>query len=374
MSTWETEDATARQHEQSTREILKLGLQPELLASMEPNQARIVISGLAKLLAAQVHPDNTGRSDSTIMHLGISDITGIEARTKSLSDEALAEILGSIDQGSVIEMARKEQTTAEENFQHILTINESLTHTLLCSGEGMNKNINASILIFNSEDAGDPVDYRDDEWYRRIRQEAAVIDIKDGLVSSAQIIPAQKGLVSGLSNDAQAYFNALRPELTGPDVTVYVPADNKYDLQPGWYCLQTAVSKSNKHKKVPAYRKYEREDTGQVVLHELVGTRLIGRFIGNQHSTDATSGALEADTLKQKAIIPRTSLKVAFKLMTKIGDNELQYMISRGVTAPIESPEDVTKTDVNLVFRRDAVQGNPGANYILAGSNAAHNK
>lgn len=369
MSNWET-PGTPEEISLEAHDILRLGIQPELLATLEPGQAKTVISGIAKVLAKQIHPD-IAEEGAEIFGLTTADITSIEARSGALDDDALEAILSGYGRDSIVRMVRDEKLEAQQTAETLLQANDALARAMIFGPERVQEQLNASVLIYNIGLAGDPSKLGD-QFYRNLQQEAFVLSFVNGRIEVATVTSVKKGLVSSLNTMARDYLNSLRPDISGPDIAIYISDDNEYELDPGWYCLQTATSKTDRTKRVPAYRFYNEYDEDNTSVDYLVGARVVGRFCDNNQSPNHISGALEVDDLDQKATIRRANGNIMQNVITRISEDELTYMLARGIIKPFQSVEELNDSKLKLVLHKENPSGSNSVNVILSDTNACH--
>lgn len=342
--------------------LLAVGLRPELISSLAVDDALFMIAGVTKLMEALAHPDR-GHLDS-VFGMDISAITQLRARLSHFNKDAVGEVLDSLDETSVLAQARREREILASQLDTMLSISETLADEVLQGPERLSETTNMQLFIYPFDATFDSRDNIGETLSRRLEKEALLVTIRHGVVTNAVITPAEGSLITSLPESAQELFESIRPSIDNKERSVFVDKDRAEQarINPGWYKLLNATSKNDRSKKRLAVKRYDPTSTEAYPRTELLGARLIGYLTGV-----ADNSILPDDPHQLRSVAEFADKEIATKSMSKFTDNELAYMLARGVIAPLQAEILTPDTREAFVFRKGF-----NSNYIPNPATAVH--
>ncbi len=253
-------DTTA---ERDAQDLLKLGIQPELLCSLSPDSARIVLSGVAKVLSILTHPDKDGETEA--FGLDIRDINRIASLTHT-DDDHWATILSSINQEHGVPYLYKQYESLKRDLDDSLSRSYDLALSIINTPEQLREGEDFRLLVHPPTSSKKP----------NTDREIIDINIKDGRVVDATYSESTPHLLSSLSQESQAFLEKLRPSPETPEEYVFIsPKESLPDLPSGWIKLLSAKSKANPKNERLAVVMYDKPEDHES-YPELLGASIVG--------------------------------------------------------------------------------------------------
>ncbi|MDQ3159050.1 MAG: hypothetical protein M3P98_02870 [bacterium] len=332
--------------ERLERDVLDIGIRPEVLTDLSDDDARFVLGGMAKLLATITHPDR-GQSE-TIMGLDAADINAISARIRSADDQTMEEALSHLANTNIGAIGRAERKSLMEANEQITTRSLELVHNLLCPEQNMQSFSGRVALGFSPKsDSRMP--------------ELEILDLAfvKGEVVSSIMLSSTSVLASTLEDVAQRFISKQRPNLDDSAKWVYI--DEKIARKTGlpvdsWCQIITAKGKKDPSKKQAAVKIFDPASSDASDEKSLVGSKLFGKYISNKiQNSDPLSGILPQITQENaygtsvtRVTLAETEQQIKQERenaygtsVTRVTLAETEQLMVKGFIEPIKSEEEL---------------------------------
>ncbi len=341
--------------EQFEQDISALGIRPELLADMSPEDARFVLSGVSKLLTTVTHPDRTGLN--TVLGLEAADINAVGARLRSANDHTMEESLEALAQTSthVAEYAARESLlTANER---ILARNLQLADALL--GPETMKSY-SGLIALDFYTAGDA---------KKLPElQLLELGFTEGNVTQSAVLTSNAAkLASAFGKPAQDFIAEQRPSLDDRPKLVYIDSvtSEKTGLpEYSWCQLVTARGVKNPTSKRAAVKIFDPNSPETYEKDDLLGAELLGKLIYEPpqelHSAAGWPELEQGTQLGQKITYGENPV-------VRISKQQAKNLLAQGLIEPLENEAELTQAKYLVLFQRSRSKTDKGYSFIVPG-------
>ncbi len=321
--------------------IEQLGVRPDLVAELRPDEARLVLASLAKSLATLVHPDRGKRR--SVLGLDVADINQLSALIAHSDDATLGEVIDTTAKTSLIVQYQQREAELQSEVSHQTKVSEQLALTTLRGCESLANDVNASLVApLYSPELSNPTAY-------------LTLGIKNGVIVEAIEAEPKGALLSSLPDNTRQILEEIRPNLT--DEAMYVHLDRLFPQQEdmnGWALLTDATAKDNPSIKKAAIKFLGTSQKSTPAGH-LIGAYLIGAYTYDQiNESEESRHVGSADKMLKKIALTRSA--------TRLRTPELVHLMTKGYIEPFDGTS--TQQKARLVFYKPNAHGNNGTGYI----------
>ncbi len=329
--------------------ILQLGIKPELAVELEPSEARVVVSALAKALSTLVHPDRGARDE--IFGLSVGDINYLGSLVSQADDTELGHALGRIAETSADVSTKKQNQLLGEELARVAEVNNELAHAVIHGQEAVSDRISMSFLLLEPN-----AEHPDD-----LGNQAVSVRVHNGVITEALAVKARGSLLSAFPEHIQEKLLELRPNLDSSKP--YIHLDTLFpddESMRGWAQLVTATSRKDSGVKKPAIKLYSADDESYEIT-DLVGARVVGSFAYSARADDGF--ALSIDTPFQDDIQESAGAGSSAKTYYRVRNEELAHLFGRSHARVLDTVRAV-ETAERLVFHQPTGRGRDSTNFI----------
>lgn len=266
--------------------VEQLGVRAELLAELTPDEARLVLGGVAKSLATLLHPDQARRT--AILGLEAADVNQLAAAINHADDKTMADAIRQGANMSLAQQYRQREAALQAQINRERSISEQLIGVVLQHPETIAHSVNAHVLFTVNADevSADPVHIS--------------TTITDGKVMEAHETTVRGTLLDAFPKYMQTHLTELRPDLQGPVQYVHMgdtfPDQSKWT---DWAVLTTATARHDATIKKPAVKLFHPKKRGASQYKKYIGGMPIGNLTYDEINDVALT--LQTDRALNKA-------------------------------------------------------------------------
>lgn len=321
--------------------VEQLGISTELLAELTPDEARLVLGGVAKSLATLLHPDQARHTD--IRGLEAADVNQLAATISHADDKTITDAIRHSANMSLTLQYRQREAALQDEIDREKSISKQLVEVILQHPETIAEHVNAHVLLtVNTDEASaDPT--------------FISMTIADGTVTQARETTERGMLLDAFPQYIQKHLMGLRPDLYGPVHYVHMgdvfPGQSKWT---DWAILTTATARHDTSIKKPAVKLLRPQKGKAPQYQDYIGGRPIG-ILTYDHINNLMS-QLHTDRALNKAVNQSAGGGSPLRL------KELAHMIQNGYVSLLTDAQ--VPEESSLVLVKPATRSGEGTVHI----------
>lgn len=323
--------------------IFALGLQPEFLGQMDTEEARTVLTGMAKLVASMTHTDRTVEENRVVAGLDVAAANALGSDFRTANASVLEQVLRNLRTDSPL--------AAEQALRHELAIEHGRLEQR--SQSLVEQMISSPLHGFSGHVALRTVDGS------TLDSSLCGVELENGTVTSGLTYSGRGMLVSKLPKRARNFAEATY-SLGDKDKMLYLTEDEarEHDLSAGWILLTHATSKQDPRKKAAAAYLYENDQAYED--SQLNGAHLVGTF-------EAVSPDDPDDVPPREQLVASISEEAIASNVVRLAKTELIKLILDGWVEPF-AQQDAAIPESFLAWFRSASRGKQEMSFITQSS------